>query len=733
MTMIKSWREVDLETDDLKRFELVFARTVRDYLPCTEVHFLALEPAAQKDATAGDDVKVPSSWEVGAAMVAKSRQPVVDRERRRLYLPLWKKESLFGIAIAGAEEQTLFETSVNWLLDRSRLISDAFLHTKRWAVDPLSGLLNGRFFLEEIDVLLQEKRRVLAAGESCAAMQTSEPDAMHSPFLSVALVEIYPLRARKTGQAVRHAEQVAAGLESLLGGQVPVYCFGNGLFAMTLNGVSVEQSLKMGKTLLRRLRQENFGEARLGLNTLEVSRPAPEDRQNGEREGRELVEEALAALQEAAKRGPSALYNWASRKDSSLAALALPSERTVRELARRWRKEKSFAIACLQSEPERGMSLSGRRFLSLLGHPVVTEGEGEVFVFLAGLDHGQALSWLQGLRQKLAAIKKKGGPLAKDLSAGVALYPCLDYSRPQTLANARKALLHARFLGTGSEAVFDDVTLNISGDVFYNEGDLAAAIAEYKKGLRLNPSSINLLNSLGVCEAQLNRRDRARRLFEQVLELDPRDFMALYNLGFASLQSGQTEQALQYFQRAHEQDRENIELILQLAKLYCAARRYAEAVELLQPLVAENGEKKLGESSTRAAVYRYLGEARDGLGQREEAVVALQRAVRNGPDDPQSLSLLGYLYCKADEGDDLSLSLCRRAVEIDGGKGRYWYHLAAVLEKAGSYADAEVALRNCLNLQRQDPAALQLLARVYEGMGKTKKAEKVRARKGKTG
>jgi len=732
MTMIKSWREVDLETDDLKRFELVFARTVRDYLPCTEVHFLALEPAAQKRAAAGDDDKVPSAWEVGAAMVAKSRQPLVDREHQRLYLPLWKKESLFGIAIVGAEEQTLFETSVNWLLDRSRLVSDAFLRTKRWAVDPLSGLLNGRFFLEELEVLLQEKKRILAAGEACTAMQSSEPDAMRSPFLSVALVEIYPLRAKKTEQAVRHAEQVAASLESLLGGQVPVYCFGSGLFAMTLNGVSIEQSLKMGKTLLRRLRQENFGDARLGLNTLDVSRSAPEGL-SGEQEGRELIEEALAALQEAAKRGPSALYNWASRKDSSLTALALPSESTVREFGRLWQKEKSFAVVCLQNDPESGASIAGRRFLSLLGHPAVAEGEGEVFVFLAGLDRDHALSWLQDLRKKLATTKKRGGPSAEAFSAGIALYPCLDYSRPQTLANARKALLHARYLGTGREAAFDDVTLNISGDVYYNEGDLAAAIAEYKKGLRFNSSSINLLNSLGVCEAQMNRRDRARRLFEQVLDQDPQDFMALYNLGFASLQSGQTEKALHYFQRAQEQDRENIELILQLAKLYCAARRYAEAVELLQPLVVENGEKKLGESRTRAAVFRYLGEAWDGLGRGEEAVAALQRALRNEPDDPKSLSLLGYLYSKAGEGDDLALSLCRRAVEIDGGKGRYWYHLAAVLGKTGAYQDAEVALRNCLNLQRQDSDALQLLARVYEGMGKKKKAEKVRARAGITG
>ena len=48
-------------------------------------------------------------------------------------------------------------------------------------------------------------------------------------------------------------------------------------------------------------------------------------------------------------------------------------------------------------------------------------------------------------------------------------------------------------------AVFDDTSLNISGDRLFDQGKIVAALSEYRKGLRLNPENNNLRNSLGVC------------------------------------------------------------------------------------------------------------------------------------------------------------------------------------------------------------------------------------------
>ncbi len=151
----------ELVADDLRKYELVFAQTVKDFLPCAAVSFLGMEPAPGSKPALGRDEEMPKSWEVAAGMVIRQQKPVVDAERARLYLPVWNGSELLGIAIIECGEQPLFETSVNWLLERSHLISREFLKIKQWSRDPVSGLLNGSYFLEELKTLLEEKQRLL--------------------------------------------------------------------------------------------------------------------------------------------------------------------------------------------------------------------------------------------------------------------------------------------------------------------------------------------------------------------------------------------------------------------------------------------------------------------------------------------------------------------------------------------------------------------------------------------
>jgi len=745
MSLLKGLEENELKTFDLKRFELIFSRAVRDFLPCRDVHFLSMEPAADKStASLESTVPLPGSWETAAAMVSQTLLPVADRDRQRLYLPVWNRENFLGIAIVESEDNSLFEMSNNWLLDRSRLLSREFLKIKQWAFDPLSGLLTGRYFLEEIRELLLEKKNILAQASERDHDRTDFPeDAAFSPCLSIAFLEIYPLGVSDSGQAVQHISQAALCLESLIGGYIPVHHFGNGLFAMIWNGISMEQSLKMGKTLLKKLRQENYSHARLGLNTLSPQTLDDHDRKV-DRQVEQLVEQALSALQEAGRRGPSALFSWASRKDSPLFELEMPGAHTVKAFEKLWKGVSRFSIVFMQAGSKNISMLSSRKFLSLLGHPAYLAGQEGVFVFLPAMGTDEASAWLVSLRKKLSKSKNQNGLPTADFQAGIAGYPCLNFSKRQILVNSRKALLHARMLGSASCAVFNDVTLNISGDVYYNEGDLTAAIREYEKGLKLNPSSINLLNSLAVCEAQMNRQPKAIRLFERALGLDPHDFMALYNLGFSCMQSGQREKAIAYFERAYKLEESNGDLALQLARLYCEAKQFDRAITILQPMVEnqpqkedpqdlptsmiDNPSKQSREKSRQAIACRYLAEAYAGSKRLNKAIVLLQRAVRYQPNDPATLSLLGYCYSKAGQGDDIALSLCRKAVENDGRRWRYWYNLATVLFNYRQFREAEGALKTCLRFQPREESVLHLLAAVNDRMGRTKQAEKLRRR-----
>ncbi|MEJ2689322.1 MAG: tetratricopeptide repeat protein [Deltaproteobacteria bacterium] len=720
-----------LAPDDLKRYELVFAQTVKDFLPCAAVSFLGMEPAAASRHVNGPEEELPKSWEVGAGMVINQQKPVVDAERARLYLPIWNGTSLLGIAIIECGEPPLFETSVNWLLERSRLISREFLKIKQWSLDPVSGLFNGGYFLEELKALLKEKARLLGHGNGDG--REHQQDAMLSPFLSLALLEIFPQRAKTGEQAAQAVVRVVACIETVIGEHLMLHHLGYGVFALILNGLSLDHSLKMGKTLLKKLRQENYLNARLGLTTIDLRKPLAEDFSFPSAD--QLIDQAMLALKEAAKRGPSALFNWATLENSPLFELKPPPS-AVRLVFQKLVKGSSrFSIVLLRYIEEKQGGLASRKFSTLLGaHQRIPFGEDSIFVFLNGMNGAEAYNWLEELRQKLTIQKTAGDLPMADFLAGIASFPFLDYFKLQTLVNARKALMHARFLGPARQAIFDDVTLNISGDVYYNEGDLASAIREYKKGLQLNPDSINLLNSLAVCEAQMNRQAKAIAAFKKVLQLDPENFMALYNLGFACLQAGDQECSRTYFERAMAVDRDNLELALQLARLYNRQAAFVRTVELLvpfseKPRMSGSGKgQKTDSCREQGQLNRILGEAYAGSGNRQQAIVFLQRAVRFAPNDAAALSLLGYLYGEEDEGDDIALSLCQKAVDLDGGRWENWHRLASLLQRQGALPEAMEALKKCLSLQPTEPEPFHLLGKIYEQMGKGGLAKKVRER-----
>ena len=111
--------------------------------------------------------------------------------------------------------------------------------------------------------------------------------------------------------------------------------------------------------------------------------------------------------------------------------------------------------------------------------------------FFASLKLPDCLDAAHKLRDEIR--RKIGAPV----SIGIATYPLLDYGRERIIENAHKALRHATFFGPGTCTVFDAVSLNISGDEKYQSGDIEGAVQEFEMGLRLDPSNVNLHNSLG--------------------------------------------------------------------------------------------------------------------------------------------------------------------------------------------------------------------------------------------
>jgi tetratricopeptide (TPR) repeat protein len=288
---------------------------------------------------------------------------------------------------------------------------------------------------------------------------------------------------------------------------------------------------------------------------------------------------------------------------------------------------------------------------------------------LPGSDIEASLAISQEIQQQSSQLTNGS------VSIGVAIYPMLDYDRGQIVENARKALVHASFLGPASVVAFDAVSLNISGDALYQAGDVAGAAQEFERGLQVDPGEENLHNSLGVCYGVQGDQNKALEAFEKVLKINPDNVMALHNAGYAKSILNDTEGALAYFLRADELNGNLFEVVFHAGKLLVEAGRPEEGKPYLERAVQMNPDSSVGQF--------FMGECCRQLGQPDLAIQAFRAAVKRNPNDAGALSALGLLYDEKGENSEISMLFCEKSVELAPQNGLYLYRLGRVLHKQG--------------------------------------------------
>ena len=271
-------------------------------------------------------------------------------------------------------------------------------------------------------------------------------------------------------------------------------------------------------------------------------------------------------------------------------------------------------------------------------------------------------------------------------TVGVAAYPTINYVRTQIVENAEKALEHASFFGPGTITGFDAVSLNISGDRYYQAGDIAGAIGEYQKGLLLDPADANLHNSLGVCHGVLKDFENALSAFENAIWLSPQEVMAIYNKAYILLLKGNLEQALGCFLKADTCEPNVFEVIFHIGQIFVEMGANEKARPYLEAATLANNRS--------GPAFKSLGACLDKLGLTKEAIQAYKRAVKINPGDAESLSLLGRLYTERGESLDVASVLCEQSVRLAPDNGLFRHRLGHVFLNQGklNHALAEFEL-----------------------------------------
>lgn len=310
-------------------------------------------------------------------------------------------------------------------------------------------------------------------------------------------------------------------------------------------------------------------------------------------------------------------------------------------------------------------------------------GKDSFGCFLPEADEAVCLETAEKIRTR---VVQKG---KESVSIGIAVYPTISFEQKDIFENAVKALAHADFFGPGSIVCFDAVSLNISGDAYYQAGKVDEAMAEYERALAMDAFNVNVHNSIGVCHGDRGDWDSALASFHKAMELDPEDAFAVYNAGYIYMQKEAYETALDYFERALKIDENIFELLFHTGRAHYERGRPEKALSYIERAMET-------ENNPAGIVYRTIGDCNLALGNMDDAIKAYNNALKLRPDDAHSLSALAFCYETENRNLEIALVFGENAVEMQPENGLFMHRLATMyfnrnrLEDALHYFEAAI-------------------------------------------
>jgi tetratricopeptide (TPR) repeat protein len=344
------------------------------------------------------------------------------------------------------------------------------------------------------------------------------------------------------------------------------------------------------------------------------------------------------------------------------------------------------------------------------------------------------------------------------------------------LAKGSEKLQNGDFVGAESElrqaisiGTNDPQVYNLLGFICDQTDRSREALAQYEKALALRPDFLPARNNLGSYYLRQGHPDLALDQFQSSLKIDPADVTANYSIGIIRAQEGRLEEALESISRAHASAPKDMPILVVLAKVQTQARDQNGAIgsaEKILDLLRQNpsspdskqvipetaqvlaslpdkgpDEQKrtfllaefefLAKDYTAAIAslnqvqedhrdieyYNLLGMSQAGIGNFQEARLALAKAISMDPRRADLLFNMGSVYQRARD-NETAIKLFKRAIAAGDSSAETEFALALGYFNFGSYEDA---IKICLHIINSSPAfdqAFLLLGRSYARLSK---------------
>jgi len=299
----------------------------------------------------------------------------------------------------------------------------------------------------------------------------------------------------------------------------------------------------------------------------------------------------------------------------------------------------------------------------------------------------------------MAAVSHMQGKekLARDwMSSAVAMAP----GQPAVL-QAQARLLVEQGLPAAAEESYkaaigsrpDEVQLKLDLATLYAEflKKPGQAVSLLRDVVRQRPDLIDAHYQLGVALSLDGRVDEAGRVLDDALRREPGNARVLHARALVLLKQGQPDRALELLDKALAQRKDFAPAMMSRGDALQALGRTEQALEAYRRAVPM--------APSSALPHALVAQTLQRLKRNGEAEKAYREALRLEPDNIRVANNLAVLLATQKSALDEALSLARRAVDKEPGRGTYFDTLGLVLQARGDAAGARQAFERALSLE----------------------------------
>ncbi len=241
---------------------------------------------------------------------------------------------------------------------------------------------------------------------------------------------------------------------------------------------------------------------------------------------------------------------------------------------------------------------------------------------------------------------------------------------------------------------------NLLGIVCAGQKDYGNALDAFQHALKLSPNSTKTHNNLANLYVIQEKSDLAEKELRRVLQLDPANRDGNYNLGLLLMAKGSPAEAIPHFQRVRPP---NIETQFNLTRAYLRAGRAAEGLKTAIELSSQNKDD--------VRLHFTLGVLLAYEKQYRPAELELEKANALQPETLEILYNLAQTYLRNGEHSKAE-PLLSRALKLKPESPDILYLMAQVASEQSRPVDALDLLARAHKLAPENGDIIFLLARV---------------------